>query len=171
MVMKRFLTVVGLLIASAVPLVSFAKGDLVRIEVSGATLSSPLVVADSNILRQFFIWSGPRSGQTTGSPQNVDSRSFIDWHEGIAEHVPKGMASYDVAFFCVFDKREPDGRLTYAVKYAYDAATQRGYIYLPGPGDENYETNVRTIVHDVEGHWFKASRRWETLVVPLIRAL
>lgn len=168
--MKRFLTFAGLLIASTAPLVVFAKGELVRIEVAGPTLSAPLVVADPKVLREFFIWSGPNSGAPIGSPQSADSHSFIDWHEGIAEHVPKGMTLYEVSFFCcVFNKRPPDVRLMYAVKYAYDAVTRRGYIYLPGPEEENYRTNTSTIFHGVEGHWFKASARWESLVAPLIQ--
>jgi hypothetical protein len=167
--MKRFLTVAGLLITSTAPLVTYAKGELVRIEVTGPTLSAPLVIADSKVLRQLFIWSGPGAGHPIGSPQSVDSGSFIDWHEGIAIHVPEGMTSYDVSFFCVFDKQHPDGRLTYAVTYAYDAATQRGYIYLPGPREKNYGVNVSAVIHDVEGHWFNASSRWEALVAPLIR--
>ena len=85
------------------------------------------------------------------------------------EHVPKGMTLYDVSFFHVFNKQPPEGRLTYAVKYAYDPVAQRGYIYLPGPTEENYRVNTSTIIHGVEGHWFMASSRWESLVAPLIR--
>jgi hypothetical protein len=165
--MRRFLTIAGLLIASTAPL--FAKGELVRIEVTGPTLSVPLVVGDSKILRRFFIWSGPNSGVPIGSPQSVDSRSFIDWHEGIVKHVPKEMTLYDVSFFHVFRNQPSEGRLTYAVKYAYDPVTKRGYIYLPGPDEESYRLNVSTIFHDVEGHWFLASSRWESLVAPLIQ--
>jgi hypothetical protein len=170
-VMKRFLTVAGLLIASTAPLVALAKGDLVRIEVTGPQLSEPLVVADSKVLREFFIWSGPNSGprHSIGSPQSADSPSFIAWQEGIKEQVPKGMTVYDVSFFHVFRNQPRDGRLTYAVKYAYDAVTKRGYIYLPGPGEENYRLNVSTIFHDVEGHGFLASSRWESLIAPLIQ--
>jgi hypothetical protein len=170
-VMKRFLTVAGLLIATTAPLVAFAKGELVRIEVTGPKLSAPLVVADSKVLREFFIWSGPNSGprHAIGSPQSADSPSLIDWQEGIKEQVPKGMTVYDVSFFHVFRNQPPEGRLTYAVKYAYDPVTKRGYIYLPGPGEENYRLNVSTIFHNVEGQWFLASSRWESLVAPLIR--
>jgi len=167
--MKRFLTIAGLLIASTASLSAFAKGELVRIEVTGPTLSAPVVIADSKVLREFFVWSGPNSGVPIGSPQSADSRSFIDWHEGIMEHVPKGMTLYDVSFFHVFNKQPPEGRLTYAVKYAYDPVAQRGYIYLPGPTEENYRVNTSTIIHGVEGHWFMASSRWESLVAPLIR--
>jgi hypothetical protein len=169
--MKRFLTIAGLLIASAAPLNAFAKGKLVRIEVTGPTLSAPLVVTEPKVLREFFIWSGPNSGprRPIGSPQSADAPTFIDWHEGITEHVPKGMALYDVSFFHVFNMQPPEGRLTYAVKYAYDAVTKRGYIYLPGPTEANYRVNTSTILHGVEGHWFMASSRWESLVAPLIR--
>jgi len=167
--MKRIFAVMALLTTSAFPLVGFAKGDLVRIEVVGANFGAPLVVSDADILKQLFIWSGPGAGQPIGSPQSADSGSFIDWHKGIANDVPKGMDAYDVSFFCVFDTQKPNGRLTYSVKYAFDPSTNRGYIYLPGPREKNYVINVSTVVHDVEGHWFNASNRWESLVAPLIR--
>jgi len=166
--MKRFLIFAGLLFVSTAPLVVFAKGELVRVEVTGPALSAPLVVEDSKVLREFLIWSGPNSGPI-GDPQSDDSHSFIDWHEGIAEHVPKGMTIYEVSFFHVFNRQPPDARLTYVVKYAYDAVSKRGYIYLPGPKEENYRLNVTTIIHDVEGHWFLASSSWESLVAPLIQ--
>ncbi|HYJ40558.1 MAG TPA: hypothetical protein VEW08_07205 [Steroidobacteraceae bacterium] len=167
--MKRIFAVMALLTTSAFPLVGFAKGNLVRIEVVGANLGAPLVVSDADTLKQLFIWSGPGAGQPIGSPQSADSGSFIDWHTGIANDVPKGMDTYDVYFFCVFDTQKPDGSLTYSVKYAFDPSTNRGYIYLPGPREKNYGINVSTVFHDVEGHWFNASNRWESLVAPLIR--
>jgi hypothetical protein len=167
--MKRIFAVMALLTTCALPLLGLAKGDLIRIEVVGANLGAPLVVSDADTLKNLFIWSGPGAGQPIGSPQSADSGSFIDWYKGIVDDVPDGMNAYEVSFFCVFDKQSPDARLTYSVKYAFDPSTNRGYIYLPGPSEKNYATNVSTVVHDVEGHWFNASNRWESLIAPLIR--
>jgi hypothetical protein len=167
--MKRFFAVVALLTMSAMPLTGFAKGNLARIEVAGTSLAEPLTVTDGDVLKQFSIWSGPNSGHPIGSPQSADSRSFVDWHKGIVDDVPDGMDSYEVSFFCVFARQSPDARQVYWVRYAFDPATKRGYVYLPGPGERNYRLNVSTIIHGVEGHWFNASTRWESLVAPLIR--
>jgi hypothetical protein len=151
MAMKRIFAVMALLATFAISIPGFAKGELVRIEVVGAHFAAPLVVSDPAALKQFFIWSGPGAGQPMGSPQSADAHSFIDWHKGIADDVPDGMDAYDVSFFCVFH-RQTTGRLAYSVKYAFDPSTNRGYIYLPGPRESNYRTNVSTVIHGVEGH-------------------
>jgi hypothetical protein len=166
--MKRIFSAVLSLMVISIPVVASAKGDLVRIEVAGTTLSSTRVIADAEILRKIHIWSGPGTGQPPGSSLGTDS-GFIDWQAGIVERVPANMISFDVSFFCVLKRAEPAGRLTYAVKYAYDPTARRGYFYLPGPREKHYSLNVSTIVHDVEGRWFKASPHWESHVAPRFR--
>jgi hypothetical protein len=166
--MKRILAAVFSLTMLAAPLLAIAKGNLVRIEVAGPTLSATRVVTDAQVLRGIFIWSGPGTGQRLGASIGTDS-GLIDWQAGIVKRVPANMTSYEVSFFCVTDRAKPEGRLTYAVKYAYDLTTRRGYIYLPGPTEKNYDRNTSTIFHDAEGNWFNASERWEALVAPLFR--
>lgn len=168
--MRRiFALVFASLTLSALPIVACAKGDLVRIEVKGEKLTVPLVITDSEILREFTIWYGPGAGQPIASEASLQSGSFIDWHEGIVAERPKGMRSYEVSFYYRFNQRiEPGVQLTYVVRYAYDSATHRGYMYLPGPTDKYYGLNVRAVIHDVEGHWFYSSGSWEELVRPLI---
>ena len=169
--MKRFLTVAGLLIASTAPLGAFAKGELVRIEVTGPTLSAPLVVADAKVLREFFIWYGPNSGPRypIGSPQNADSPSFIDWQEGIKEQVPKGMTVYDVSFFHVFNRQPPEVRLNVRGEVRLRCCEQARLHLSSWSERRELPTQREHQIHDVEGHWFMASSRWESLVAPLIR--
>ena len=145
-----------------------AKGTLKRIEIKSETPDASLAITDSEILRKFFIWSGPGAGQPIGSEASRRSGSFIDWYQGIVADRPKGLTAYEVSFYCAFGDRESAGRLAYVVRYELDASTQRGYIYLPGPNDKYYGTNVSTVVHDVEGNWFRSSSSWEALVRPLI---
>jgi hypothetical protein len=59
---------------------------------------------------------------------------------------------------------------TYVVFYERDAASNRGYVYLPGKGDEQYPPNVRKIFrgHSLEGKWFLATNAWQKAVGPLI---
>jgi hypothetical protein len=57
----------------------------------------------------------------------------------------------------------------YVVTYAYAPGNDAGYIYLPGPSDGDvYQRNTFSIVHGVEGSWFRASAAWEQTVRPLI---
>src|SRR5262245_52809318 len=78
-------TVVALasLAIAAVPLPARAKGDLVRVEIDGETLEGPFAIMDPRIVGELFIWTGPGAGQPIGSEASLDSRSFIDWHDGI----------------------------------------------------------------------------------------
>lgn len=166
---RIFAVVLTLLTVGSLPDIACAKGELVRIEVKGETLAAPLAIADSGIVRKFFIWYGPGAGQPIGSEASLQPGSFIDWHEGIVVERPKGMKAYEVSFYCVFNRwSEPGDRLTYVVTYEYDASTQRGYIYLPGPSEKHYGLNVSAVIHDVEGNWFYSSSSWENLVRPLI---
>ena len=168
--MERFFVVVfALLTMATLPDVARAKGELVRIEVNGETLTAPLAIADPEVVRKFFIWYGPGAGQPIGSQASLQPGSFIDWHEGIVREPPEGMTSYEISFYCVFNRStEPGDRLTYVVRYEYDASAQRGYIYLPGPSEKYYGLNVSAVIHDVEGNWFHSSSSWESLVRPLI---
>ena len=62
----------------------------------------------------------------------------------------------------------PNERLVYVVFYEYDPATEHGYIYLPGRTDDWYGLNVSTILHGVEGKWFRAWSVWDSVARPLI---
>jgi hypothetical protein len=87
----------------------------------------------------------------------------IEWSQGATE-CPKGVQGYEVSFYV----KLANERLGYVVLYEYDPATERGYIYLPGRGDEWYRLNIGTIFHGVEGHWYHASTGWDTVARPLI---
>ena len=156
------LTVVGL------PSVVCAKGDVVRIVIEGQTLPKPLVITDPAIVDKFFIWFGPGAGQPMGSEASLQPGSVLDWHEGIVAERPNGMRSYDVFFYCTYDRSKPGDVLTYVVKYEYDPAAQRGYVHLPGQGAKNFGLNASAVFHGVEGNWFYSSAEWETLVRPFV---
>src|ERR1700741_4183589 len=142
--MKRIFMLVAMLAMIAVSFDADAKGNLVRIEISGAGLATPLVITDPEVVGKFFMWSGPFAGATPGAPpRNAYVGAFIDWQSG-SSSAPEGLVSYDVAFFCEFP-REAGARLVYVVKYADDPARRRGYIYLPGPDEPHYRLNVKTV--------------------------
>jgi hypothetical protein len=57
----------------------------------------------------------------------------------------------------------------YVVSYALASGVERGYVYLPGRSDEWWRLNVSSIIHGVEGQWFRAWSRWEAVARPLIK--
>jgi hypothetical protein len=83
---------------------------------------------------------------------------------------PRGLQRYEVSFYAKF----PDEKLVYVVLYEYDPAAERGYIYLPGRGDDSYRLNVGTIANGVqghyEGHWYRALSGWDRVAGPLIES-
>lgn len=54
------------------------------------------------------------------------------------------------------------------VFYEYDPATDKGYVFLPGKGDEWYRTNVGSILRGVEGQCFFSNEDWERIARPII---
>lgn len=150
------------------------KTQTVSIEISGASLATPLEITDAAILARFNIWNGPGVA-VNGRPIHLDPDNqerigaFIDWPRGVVSILPSALQRYDVVFHQ--GGREPmhEWHRRYVVRYAYDPATEGGYIYLPGRNDgDDYKRNTFSISHGVEGNWFHSSAAWERLVRPLI---
>lgn len=103
---------------------------------------------------------GARSVPTPGA--------FIDWSQGTASK-PAHVSLYTVTFHQGGRPDMHEWHRKYVVTYAYAPGNDAGYIYLPGPSDGDvYQRNTFSIVHGVEGSWFRASAAWEQTVRPLI---
>jgi hypothetical protein len=154
----RFVKVIAA-IAFLAPVTALAKSDIVRIEVSiGA---KPVHTFDGlEAAGKFSIWSGPgtSSGAFTGE------RDFIDWATGAVDAPAAKLARYDVSFYCGPHRAGEPPRKCYVVRYVFDAARKRGFIYLPAPGEPDFRPNVSALFHGVEGNWFRATPQWEQLV-------
>ena len=133
-----------------------AKGDTVRITITGGDLVTPIELTDQALVSRYHVWSGP--GTSSNEAQGLN----VDWSRGVAAP-PKGLQTYEVSF--VTTRREPSA---YVVRYAIDRSTNEGYVYLPGRADPGYRDNVFLIYRGVEGNWFHAWSEWERLVNPLI---
>jgi hypothetical protein len=133
-----------------------AKGETVRVTISGADLSAPIVIGDPEAVARFQVWAGP--GTSGNEPQALN----VDWSRGAVDR-PEGLLIYEVSFATT---REDRG--TYMVRYALDPSTNQGYVYLPGKTDKEYRDNVRLILRRVEGQWFHAWSEWEEVANPLI---
>lgn len=79
-----------------------------------------------------------------------------------------------------YQKELREIRLVYVVSYDYDPS-ERGYIYVPGRGDQWYKLDILTVFRKVEnfpfkpglfrkieGSWFYARPSWEQVARPLI---
>ena len=146
-----------------IPARLFAKGDISKITIEGADLKTPIEIIDFRDLKGvgYSPWSGP--GVSVNGKAQTEGFIVDDWSQPVTER-PKGLQRYKVSFYAKF----PDEKLVYVVLYEYDPATGRGYIYLPGRGDEWYGLNMGTIARGVEGHWYRAQAAWESVARPLI---
>jgi hypothetical protein len=84
----------------------------------------------------------------------------------IAEPAPEpnhALPRYLVTFY-VQAPRETS-RAMYAVIYVRDPQSGKGFVYLPGRGEEGWAMNVRTILRDgQDGRWHRAAAAWSAAV-------
>jgi hypothetical protein len=119
-----------------------AKGATVRLTVAGPGLPYPVELASPNAITA-----------------NVFRGNFV----GTRVSEPDGtLPRYTVSFF-VETPRNPV-RMMYVVYYVRNPQTGQGLIYLPGPGDEWYRLNVRTILRGHEGEWHDADDAWSRAI-------
>ncbi len=160
----------------------WAKGRMLRIEISGGTLTSPLQITDERSLEEFVFWDGP--GMNGATLENAERGSIIDWKTGMVAQHPADLQRYEVSFYwmgCARDDPAPrDGKhscaevpvLAYVVFYEYDASSKHGFVYLPGDGDgrdlEAIDSSTIYRGPGVAGHWFRATTSWADFVGPLI---
>lgn len=153
----RFLGVLLLLLA-LVPVTVCAKAHTSKITIKGTGLTTPIEITDPKVLADFRVWAGP------GTSSNEQESLIVNWSQGADAERPSGLQRYEVSFYA----KLPEEQLIYVVFYEYDPSIEHGYVYLPRYSEEWWKLNVRTIWHGVEGHWFRASRAWESVARPLI---
>ena len=136
--------------------VLFAKGETIRITITGGGLTTPIEITGANVVQRFRVWSGPGTSSNEAIWLNVDSSPG-------AARPPQGLPEYEVSF--VTTSEHPGA---YRVRYVFDPGANRGYVYIPGKKDPEYRDNVGLILRFVEGGWFHASKQWESLVAPLL---
>jgi hypothetical protein len=160
------------LLLLAIPSHLFAKAETTKITIQSLYLKAPIKIVDPVILSKFNVWTGP--GTWSSDPAfNVNAPGFIiDWSSGAVPEVPDKLTCYKVSFYA----KLPNEQLVYVVYfaqdyYADDPGSGRGYVYLPGRDDQSYSLNVGTIIRGLEGQWFRSSRTWDDIAVPLIKSV
>lgn len=154
-----------------------AQMPTTRIAIEGGSLVTPIEVTDLALVNQFKVWDGlgtfSRSPQT--GPRAGTEGFMIDWPSGPVTDRPVGLPRYKVSFYAISPDRGNAARpagvefLAYTVFYEYDAASGRGFVYLPGKNDPEWTNNVFSIVRGVEGNWLRATGAWDRAVGPLLR--
>ncbi|MCU1328866.1 MAG: hypothetical protein JWN34_4236 [Bryobacterales bacterium] len=131
----------------AVPLMLLAKGDTLRIVITGRDLSAPIEISDQRAAARFNVWTGTLSVDPQRGPVLP----------------PANLRMYEVSF--VTTRSNPG---IYVVRYGIDPLTNEGFVYVPGKEDSHYRDNTWLITRGIEGQWFHSRDEWEVLARPLI---
>ena len=87
--MRRTFTATAALLLA--PALLSAKGDTIRIIITGGDLAAPIEITDPAIVIRYNVWAG------AGTSSNESHGLNVDWSGGMVEP-PKGLSIYDVAF-------------------------------------------------------------------------
>lgn len=160
--------IVSLLLSASVA----AKGVNTRITIRDRDSGISIDINDPTVLERFNIWAGPGTFVTVGGRRTEGQEGFIvDWPGGAVADRPAGLRRYEVRFYVLYPRSTAE-QLAHVVQYEYDLSSGDGFVYLPGRSDEHWGLNVQALHRggNYEGHWFRASRDWQTVVNRLILA-
>lgn len=116
-----------------------AKGETIRLTITGPGLPAPLDVTEPAALAN--VWAGRFIGHLAVEPDTALPRYVVS--------------------FVVKPPREQQARTMYVVTFVVERDSRRGFVYLPGPGEDGYRMNAGTILRDgQDGHWHEASEDW-----------
>jgi hypothetical protein len=136
---------IAVLVVVSLPGIAVAKGPLAAIEFSGPGFEQTLSVTEGDALLDFNPWGQEFLGA------RLDSKP-----SGLLE--PLTVTMY-------LDNSV--GTLEAIYRFEYYPAPDGGRIYLPGPGDADYDLNKTTILGG-GGNWFDASPSWDSLYQRLV---
>ena len=161
--MKRAIAAAfSLLIIVSATILVFAKGTTTKVTITSAELQSPIEISDSEVLKNFNVWSGP--GTFSNNVEGTEG-FIIDWASGVVTERPSGLRRFELSFYVRYANRpfgEQMDQLAYIVSYAVDPATGQGYVYLPGKADDPYRLNTKAIYRGREGNWFRPTAAWQS---------
>jgi len=164
----RILTAAMLIV---VPLFVHAKCQTSRIVAVGDAHPQGVQITEPDIAGRFNIWNGPNvrvNGEAVHLNPDLQDGHFIDWSSGPIHERPTAVALFTVSFFCFFNGGDSHDHQIYIVDYLFSPEVHGGYIFLPGRGDARYPFNAKSIVHGVEGSWFRSTKAWEDTIRPIL---
>lgn len=152
------------------PIALLAKGETTEITITDTRAGQSISITEPTTLAAFNVWSGRGTFSGSSGHEIESTEGFIvDWPQGPVASRPNGLRQYEVKFYVRHRNADAD-RLAYVVLYEAAPSSSEGFVYLPGKSDQTYRLNVQAISRGVEGHWFRASRAWQDVVGPLLRA-
>jgi hypothetical protein len=141
--MRSFVVALGVVVAS---IGLDAKGETVKLTITGPGLAAPIEVVEPAILVGSNVFAGSFIGETVDAAPQVK--------------VPTYTVSFDVQ-----PPRNLPVKTAYAVSVARDVRTGALWLYLPGRGEAGYRLNVGTILREgQDGHWHRPPAAWASLV-------
>lgn len=153
---KRQLLLSGmmLLLAAALAGGALAKAEVELAEIDGPGLESSIQVHDPDTLSLLNPWTA----------------EFADWRDGLVEANPSLETAYQVLLFISVKDGRQNLEPIYLFYYLPNLGSDRGLVYVPGPGEEWYTRNVATIIAGREGEWHPASEALDAALRPLIES-
>lgn len=153
------------------PLFVYAKCQTSRIVAVGDAHPQGVQITEPELAGRFNIWNGPKvrvNGEAIHLNPDLQDGHFIDWSGGPVHQRPSAAVLFTVSFFCFIDSEDSRDRQIYIVDYLFSPEIDGGYIFLPGRGDARFAFNTESIVHGVEGSWFRSTKAWEDTIRPIL---
>ena len=164
------LSFVALLVLA--PIDSYGKCQTSRIVAVGDAYPQGVEISGPDTAGRFNVWNGPQvrvNGKAVHLDPDFQHGHFIDWASGPIDERPSGDVLFMVSFFCHIDAGDSRDHQMYVVDYLFSPNVDGGYIFLPGRDDARHRSNVSTIVHGVEGNWFRSTKAWEDTIRPILQ--
>jgi hypothetical protein len=140
---RRVALLVASLVTFAMAAIPAAKGETVRLTITGPSLPHAVDVTSSAALAA-NVWSDNFFGNPAVEPD-------------------KAFPRYTVSFYV--EPPRSSVRMMYVVYYVRNPKTGQGFIYLPGRGEEWYRLNVSTILRDGrDAKWHQAANDWSNAI-------
>ena len=153
---RLLFAVSALLFSGSLPLSARGNAITVRLDISGPTLSRPLLVTGNQDLLDL---SNVYAGRFLGPPAD---RVDLDWPRYVVTFVVESRTPLPTLALTGIQKR-------YVVHYALDRQSGNGFVYLPGRGEDGYRENIALIIREnQDGRWHHASQTWAALLNPYL---
>jgi hypothetical protein len=143
---KLVTALIGLVVAIMIQTPAIAKGPLDVIEVSGPQFEHALALLEGDALLDFNPWAQRFLEEQIEAPVDVGEPLTVTMYLDDASGTPQPV-----------------------YRFSYYPNPSGGSIYLPGPGDSDYDLNKTTILSANDGRWFAAAPEWDAFYESLVR--
>jgi len=148
---RLLLAVLAVTVASAPSLIARGNAVTIRLDITGGRLTQPLAITERALLDLSGVYQGTFLGdlEINGVDPNWSryALTFV-----VAPQIPTAACP-------------ADSRKAYVAYYVRNPATDEGFVYLPGRGEDGYRTNISMMIRDGDdGRWHRAHPDWAALL-------